>query len=471
LEKKNVEFKEAYKLTKENKKTNEQVTDVFYDIYAGKKNVAFTLLEKGLVNVVKSQNIFKRSFDYEEMLNIQKNEYKSKEVQFFKDAKMKKFEGNHYQCLVERVYSPIRFLIYIPSEDCRLVVNLDHCRIPRVEEADKEQLEKFIEEATKDVKGMFGINTVDLEITRVLKKEEKKEEKKEPVYTAYCEISTKKTDLIQYVLKKGYVMPYGENVNVDVSELRDNGEGIYQFSSKRREQKDEKKPKEKPRKEKVKELVFSEGKKVHIVGFDGLSIYYFEQASDAEFLKELSQQLRALPKGPIEMKENNMCIIEIKGTQYRGKILSVAKGANIVQCIDTGVICVCGKGKLKPITEELAKKEFAKPKSIALCGIKALPKDHQLYKVMMDEISQFYGKEATVYENKLGEDKVSAKVIVGDVCINVYLLRQGLSTLDKFFNDQSEWGNSMFQAQEEAHKEFLNIYKYGEYEDEEEKKH
>jgi len=463
--KKNVEFKEAYKITHENKK-GEKVTDIYYDAYSGKKNVAFALIENGLVTIRKQQNVFERSFDYEEMMKLTKGQYDNKPVTFYKagDELKKKYEGVTTECIIERVYNPVHFLIYIPKDDTRMTVNLDHCRIPRDEE-NKEKLEKFIEEATKNVKSLFGIAPVDIEFTRISKKND--------TWSVNCEIFVKKTNLVDYVLKHGFAMPFGGYEKIDISELKENQEQIYQFG-KKHEPKEERKPKERVKKEVVHELKFSEGKNVYVVGFDGLRIYYYEQASDAEYLKELCQQLRALPKGPIEMKEGNNCIVEIKGVQYRGKILAVAQGANTIQCVDTGLVCICGKGKMKPITEEFAKKEFKKPQSIALCGIKPLGKEHQMFKTMMEEVSKFFNKEATIYVNTLGDKenvRETVKVMFGEECLNVHLLRQGLSTIDRFFNDNSKWGAEMKEAQELAHKEFLNIYKFGEIEDEEEKKH
>ncbi|EKE39439.1 hypothetical protein ENUP19_0018G0034 [Entamoeba nuttalli] len=453
---KKFEAKECYKrsFTKEDKTFEE----IFYDVYASGKNVAITLIKEGLVVLEKTRDEFYQSFDYKILSETPKGEYKEKAVTQYPAEKRESikdvFLNNSFNCIVERVINVCKYVIYIPEKDCRMTVVLSHCRIPRDDE--NEELKKFNEESKAAVRALFGLNEVTVDFREFFKGN-------------FCvDILSKKFDLCDVVLSKAYAQFAGRDIPENIAEMKENQEGIYKFAGAKKEGESKPVRPVKVVKEVHREIKFGEGKNVYITGFDGSMIYYYEKAADAKFIDELSNKLKKCNKGSVEQKDGQKCVVEIKGVQYRAIITKAVPTANVVKCIDTGAVIVCGKNKLKPLKEEFENIEVT-VKSIALAGIKTLVRGKDVdFDAMISAVSAFFNKEATMFVATIN-DKEVAKVIVGDVCINTMLIQEGLSTLDRFFNDSSEWGRAMTNAQSAAKDKHLNVWRYGEIEDEEEK--
>ena len=438
--------------------------NVFYDVYAGGRNICLNLIKEGLVFVNKQRDEFKRSFDYERLEEAQKEAEKYKEVQVKMIEKEEKkrqkdvYIGKEPSCVLEKIVSPVKFVVYIPEKDVRMRVALRGCRVPRDDE--NVELKKFLNTGKDFIRENVGLNEVSVKFVSLEKEE------------FLCDISCKKFDFAEQLIDNGYVMFVGKDApNERIELMKENGEKIWKFFVRKpREEKVEKPVIVRPKREHPKEIKFNEEFKIYITGYDGMDVYYYDSAADATFIEELSNKMKGVKRGKVDVSEGARCIVNVKDKFYRATIIEPVPSAYVVKCTDTGAVVVCGKNKLKPIPEEIEK--FVAPKElrqITLIGLKTPVRGkHEEYEMSINAVAAFYNKEADVFKCTFGE-KSFAKIIVDGVCINKKLVEEGLAVLNKSFRDESAWGKEMFAAQENARENHANMWKYGEFYDDEEK--
>ncbi|EDR24545.1 hypothetical protein EDI_231780 [Entamoeba dispar SAW760] len=445
---KKFECKEAYK--SENKKGEETITEVYYDVYADKTNVAIPLLKEGLVVVderVKDQ--FYQSFDYSQLKAVPKKTYKPVPITNYSNLDNVKdmLIGNNFKCIIEKAISLTVYLIYIPEKNSQLIVHLQNCFVPKDDSNDN--LKKFVDNAKTNVKQLCEYREVLVEFKRYNKG------------NLYVEILNNGTDLAHYILEHGFAIPTGRyNISSEIEQMKENMTQIYQFDTQKKKEVTEvveKKPK------RITEIKFSAEQKVYLTGFDGEKIGYYDNAEDAKIIEEVNTMCKTVKKGAMKPAVGDKCIVESKGFFYRAEFVEVATGANVLKCIDTGAVIICGKNKLKPITEEIAGKPVT-VKTVGLVGLKTLTTKDVDFSAAVEAVASYYKKEVSLFVS--GEE---AKVVVEGVCINTYLVQHGLAFVDKHFHDNSEWGVALLAAQSQAKENHLNVWRYGEVADEEEK--
>ena len=461
---KKFECKEAYRETiGEGEKARE---NVFYDVYAGGRNICLNLFKEGLVTLIRERDEFKRSFDYERFEEMQKQNIKYKETpirMIEKEEKIKNkdiYIGTAPNCVLESIVAPNKFVIYLPERDVRMRVALKGCRIPRDDQ--NEELQKFLRTGKDFIRNAVGLNEVTVYFAQIEKGE------------FLCDITCKKFNFAEQLIENGYVMYIGKEApNEKVDIMREAQDKIWKFQTQRKPRDEEEKPKPvvvRPKREFIKEIKFDEGKNVYITGYDGNDIYYYDNAEDAAYIEELNTKMKGLKKGKIEEKEGAKCIVDVKGKFYRAMIIAPVPTAFVIKCIDTGAVIVCGKNKLKPMPEEIEKFEAPKKiQQITLVGLKTPVRGkHEEFETSINAVAGYYNKEGKLYTCVFGETPY-AKVIVGEVCINKMLVEEGLAVLNKSFKDNSEWGKEMFAAQEAAREKHTNMWTYGEFYDDEER--
>ncbi|KAL7722276.1 TNase-like domain-containing protein [Entamoeba marina] len=454
---KKVECKQAYKF--EEVVDGKDFVKNYYDVYVNKKNIAVQLLEQGVVKFNANQNPFKQSFDYKLLQNTKAGELNTKEIKEYRDVidkdKVKNlFLNNEFKAVVVAVITPIRYLVYIPEKDCQLVVSLMHCKLPFKDIS--QEFKEFNNQSKQTIRQLIGFSEVTVDFQEYYKG------------NFQVEIRFNRIHLSDYVLTNAMAMVIGRNVVHEAAEdAKDTGKGVYKFATTTSNEKQPKtfeKRERKPREEAVK---FNAERKAFISGFDGSKIYFYDNAEQLKKIDELSSKMKTVKKGQVKEQDGVKCIVDYKNKLYRAQIIRAVPTANEVKCIDTGVLVICGKNRLRPITSEFESIEFP-INSVGLVGIDTLKQSDVDFTSMCNAVSEFYGSEAVI--ETTGTEIPLARITVGDVCINTTLLSKGLSTLTKYFKDQTKWGTEMIAAQDEAKENHLSIWRYGEIQDEEETK-
>ncbi|ELP90112.1 hypothetical protein EIN_405260 [Entamoeba invadens IP1] len=459
---KKVEVKECYTRSFEDAEKKTTTVDHYYDVLVNGKNVAIKLLEKGFFTLENSRDEMYQSFDYKELSEAKVGKYEEKKITEFnasKDGIKEQYMNSVMTAVVEAVLSPTKLIIYIPDRDVRMSVLLANCRLPRDDE--NEALKKFNQESISELKKFVLNNEVMVDFREFNKS------------NFLVEMSYKKQSVNQFVLDNAFAQYAGRKENPSQKNVaaKENSTGIYQFKTKGdiKTEENAKKMSELKEYKRSEDFKFEGEKKAYIVGFDGVKVYYYNSAEDAKFIEEISTKFATAKKVPFEVKEGMACGVENKGKWYRGEVVKVAQSANVVKCIDTGVVVSVGKKKIKPTTDEI-KKAPVTVKSVVLAAIELMVQGKNIeYELMVAKAQEFCNKEVSIYISGKGAAE-AAKIIDGKVCMNVALVENGLALVSRSFRDKSEFGNALFKAQDAAKEAHLNIWRYGELVEEEEVK-
>lgn len=447
---KKVEAKLAY--TQTFKRDDKEVSEDRYDVYANGKNIALALLREGIVSLDNSKaDTFKQSFDFKALKEVQKRDFKVVPVTEYTPATIDKIkdyfiEQRDFTCAIEKVISLTKYAIYIPSKESLLTINIKNVRTPKGEAA-KEFIDKARDVITKLIQYQDATVVFDHFSKGIM----------------YADVIIKGVGSVQeYLINKGYAIPTGKVVlSQEVEEMKQNKTQIYAFDVEveKKETKEEevKKPK------RINEVKFGQEEMVYMTGFDGENIYYYITKEETAFIEALSAEIKSIKRGKYELALGKGYAVDIKGTMYRAEVLSLNNGANVVRCVDTGITTVVGKAKIRAIPEEIANREV-KVLSKKLIGIKPLRVKDQCYKAMLEAPQQFFGN---VVAMSVCSDE--AKIVLGDVCLNVFLVAQGLALVDKKFFDKGEFGTALRDSQAKAKENHLNAWQFGEIFDDDEK--
>jgi len=462
-------YKEVFELD------GKKIESVRYDVYVNKKNFGIELVKNGLFNVIPERDPMRKSFEYTELENAEK-EYEKKENNkgMFKFTPAQKIDKDN----IDKTFPSLRnksflvqvesvsfhkLFIYIPEKNFEMGVFVNDVYVPRVEN-DKE-FDKFRDEARAEILKEIGFGDV-----KVFFGEEEKSTRKFNVDVTY----NQNKDLRKYLIDNFYASPIKEK-SENVKKAEAEKKGIYKYI-KERAPKEQKEEEEKPkRKEVKKQTIDFDGKKqkVIFVGFDGKEVYYYENEKESKYVDEIEEKLKQVKKENIKENTKNV-IVEIKKRLYRGEIIEANPGAYEVICKDTGIRVCCGKNKLKNSTEEIDKLEI-KVKKVGMIGIAPVRFDILDASILNELINGYQFKPAELTFNKKGD---FVKVDIEEKCLNIMLVENGITIVNKEIGkrgDKSEFSQQIREAELEARTSHLNIWRFGdldveEFEDDKESK-
>jgi len=401
-----------------------------YDVYINKKNFGLDLVKSGLFRVIPEHDPFKQSFEYEQLLNAQTTEDFKYEVakKVDKDLMSKAFptyKNRTFICQVEMV-SLSKFSIYIPEKNVEMKVFIDDVYVPSVDNKNQDFFD-FRQKAGKEVLDKFiGVNEVKVSFG---------EEEKRPFNVTMMYNNTK--DVKKVLIDNYYVAPRGEKSDA-VKKAMAEKKGIYAFydpNANKPKQEGEKKENneqknQRPQKKNVavQQSMDLEGNEKQFVfaGFDCEHIYYYEDETASKYVDEIEGKLKALKKEPIKEETKNV-IVEYRKKFYRGEFLKVEPSAYEVECKDIGLRVVCGKNKLRCSTEEIDKLEV-KVKKVGVLGIRAVRYDFVDASAVCEYVVEHMFKPVKITLNK---KKDFAKAVFGESCLNVDVIANGFTVVDK----------------------------------------
>lgn len=495
---KTIKAKKAFEINIENK----NIHDSYYDIFVEDKNLAVELLKKKFVTLVRSRIEEERSFEYNKLFEVYEDvktiknpkwedvtdttnmKHASKAEQYLK--KLKSFNG-----VVEEIYSPVSFKVFVPSENVKVKVSISGVKLPSTQQKKIKEVSEILEKASKEMYEMLYNKLCKFTFVKF-------NNKKEPTFI--CNVQFENKDLWRHVVARGYAFALLSNVDDDILDfanqsienkvgihkyIQDESIAIMETKRKQREEQNEKRKQEHLKRimseKKERKLEFSSEEKVHVVGFNDGTIYYYTEEDYPKY-QEITEKLKTVEKSLFEEKEGTKVVLKVGKTFVRGEIIKAVPTKHVVRAIDTGMIYVAGKSRMTALPKSIEEIKSC-VKSVKVFGIKFVKENELFYEQSLKFIQglvidkeftmkvikqQQQKQEEGQQQQQPTEEKKEDKAIFISEDENVFnqVLLNGYASVDfniKKLKDENI--EKMKQSELQAKKSNLNIWMYGELDD------
>ena len=348
--------------------------------------------------------------------------------------------------VIESIFAPNKYSVFVPSKNVILNITLAHTKMP-----------------IKDIRD-DDVKAAGREAVRVLVANQEVvfdvEEITDKGFVSAVFKTYKGVELNTYVIQEGYAIAAGKNeyyrkLAEDAKEAK---RGLWAIEREEPEKKErvQKKPVQQRKKVVIDSRKLGEAETVYMTGFDGREIYYYATAEEAKYIDTIQAELFKYEKAAAEIEVDKKVIVEVNKKCYRGVIVAAVPQKNVVKLIDTGLVVVVGKNKLRAISEELANKEV-KVKSIKMVGMKYPSMNDIDFVAAVKFVNNYAYKQITI--KPVVNEPGTALVEQGDVVIAAEVLKNGFGYTYNGFKDNSEWGNLMVANVNEAKANHINIWR------------
>jgi staphylococcal nuclease domain-containing protein 1 len=476
-------------------------TKPFYSVYFEKKNISLSLLEEGLAAVAQHHINDNKSPDYESFLMAEQNAQKKSKGRFSKDLPTRKFidlcplkDNNSNQAVikkakqiipflqrkgrvsavVEYVFNPTKFKIYIPLESCLIHMMLQGIKAPSKKQGESEP---FADESLEFARDHCHQQDVEVEVLDVDK-----------FGNFSGNIFVNKLNFSILLLQEGLSsvragssrLPFyndfvrAEQIAISAKKnIWKNWTPQVEQEKKKEEQEEDQKREEKAKQKRIFQAIITEV-------LDGGKFYCQFKGEDLSQLSTLMKQLQVVPSSSSsswEPKNGTKCLAlyDCDKQWYRAIVKQVLDQDKnnieyLVYFIDYGNTDYVSRSSLRPIdSKQLSLPAQAKECCLALINVPSSGKD------FCDEAAfcfkdLVWGKTMMAnieYQESGGPLHLSLGDPVSHVHVNAELVRRGFARVKRGI-DRHPQAAKLREEEEFAKESHVNIWHYGDISDDEE---